>query len=172
MDGKYSSICPDSILSLLHVERPALLFFASVVKTNDHYRPQKRLIAVTKAGFFNIKRGWFWGYSIKRVISLNCIQGLIRNPNTQEFVIKVNSSIANDYHYTGDCWEPLTEVLLTLIPGLSVWTITTRLDDFVKRKGDSVTKRENGLLRFEPSKEIKRRDTIVSTCCLSIVDLS
>lgn len=163
--------CPESVLRLLKVERTAVLLFASATKINDHYRAQKRFMALTKSSFYNIKQGLFWGYSIKRVIGINCIQGLIRNPTTDEFVIKVNSSIPNDYRYIGDCWPALTAVLLALNPRISVWTITTGLEDFVKRKETAVASRERGTLRFvERSSGGKTEETGFSCCSLSIAD--
>lgn len=170
MDDLEASNCPEGVLRLLKVERPAVVFFASAVKINDHYKAQKRFIALTKSNFYNIKQGFFRGYAIKRVISIECFQGLIRNPNTQEFLLKVNSSIPNDYRYIGECWEALTESLLKLRPGLAVWTITTGLDNLVKRKKDSVARRENGTLRFERSSGGKTEETGFSTCSFSIAD--
>lgn len=170
MDTRGASNCPDNMLRLLKVERPALLFFASVVKINDHYQAQKRYIAVTADHFYNIKQGFFLGYSIKRTINIDCIQGLIRNPNTQEFLLKVSSTIPNDYRYVGECWEALTQVLLKLRPRLSVWTITTGLDNLVKRKRDTVAKRENGTLRFERSSGGKTEESGFSTSSISIAD--
>lgn len=171
MDSTCPLTCPDGVLRLLKVERSEVLFFASAVKINDHYRAQKRFIVLTKCSFYNVKQGFFFGYILKRIISLDCLQGLIRNPNTDEFVLKVNSSIPNDYRYIGPCWQGLTEALLGLNLRISVWTLTTALDDFVKRKGDAVACRERGTLRFrERSEGGKTEETGFSGCSLSIAD--
>ena len=171
MDPTCPLICPDGVLRLLKVGKPDVLFFAAAVKINDHYRAQKRFIALTKSSFYNIKQGFLFGYTIKREISIDYLQGLIRNPTTNEFVLKVNASIPNDYRYRGTCWQGLTEVLLGLNQRISVWTISTALDDFVKRKGDAVASRERGSLRFrERSSGGKTEETGFSCCSLSIAD--
>jgi len=170
MDALEYSKCPEGVLRLLKVERYAVVFFASAVKINDHYQAQKRFIVLTKTHFYNLKQGFFFGYAVKRVIAIECFQGLIRNPTTQEFLLKVNSSIPNDYRYVGECWTALTETLLKLRPGLSVWTMTIGLDNLVKRKRDTVARRENGTIRFERSSGGKTEETGFSTCSLSIAD--
>lgn len=128
--------CPKNIRALLdgtlYSDEP--LFLSEVVKINDHYQAQKRTIVFTSRTFYNIKRG-FWGwYSVQRSFPLATITGLVRNPGSCEFVLKLDLSQPNDYRYQGDCVERFSMALLNVIPKLQIWTLGMDLDVCVRRK--------------------------------------
>ena len=128
--------CPKDIRALLdgnpHPDPP--LFVSEVIKINDHYQAQKRTIAFTAKTFYNIKRS-FWGWhSIQRSFPIATITGLVRNPGSCEFVLKLDFSQPNDYRYQGDCVERFSMALLNLAPKLQVWTLGMDLDVCVRRK--------------------------------------
>ena len=174
MDDFSPKACPPAITKLLKSDSNSgpVEFYATVVKINDHYQAQKRIIVVTQKYFYNIKLTFFRSYSVKRAIGIDCIQGLIRNPHRKEFVVKVNSNFPNDYRYEGDCWEVLTAVLLRLCPTISVWTLSSSLDSFVKRKSDITASRGEGVLRFEQGSSSKTDSSRFSTSSLSIIQSS
>lgn len=130
--------CPKDIRGLIDGDfyADAPIFMSEVTKINDHYQAQKRIIVCTSQTFYNIKRS-FWGWhSVQKAFPVSTITGLIRNPHSGEFVLKLALSQPNDYRYQGDCIERFTTVLLGITPNLQVWTLRMDLDVYVRRKRD------------------------------------
>jgi len=98
----------------------------SVTKINDHGKSQSRLIALTPTAFYNVKKGLFKSYRVRRRIPYDLIVGLVRSAEPGELVLKVDSSILNDYHYITPLHAEITQALAGLKPALRVWTL--RLD--------------------------------------------
>ena len=96
---------------------------AQVTKTNDAGQGQRRFIALTKSSVVSIKKPALRTYTVRRTIPLSGVKGLIRTPDSSQFVLKVIPTERNDYLYSGNCFAKLRERLQTLKPNLKVWTV-------------------------------------------------
>lgn len=112
----------------------ALRHCFSVTKVNDHGKSQARLIVLTPTAFYNVKKGLFQSYRVRRRILYDQIVGLVCNTEREEFVLKVDSSIPNDYHYITASYAAITQALAELKPALRVWTLRVDMRTVARTK--------------------------------------
>ena len=93
---------------------------------------------LTKGLLFTVKRSFLGFYQVKKTVDLHCVTGLVRNTQTKQFVVKMNSTMPHDFLFEGDCIVLFTEALLLVKPAIDVWTLTLGVDLCVRRKSDSV----------------------------------
>ena len=105
-----------------------------VHKINDHNKSQSRLIVFTPTAFYNVKKSFMGSYKIRRRVPFDLIMGLVRNPTSQELVLKVASSIPNDYRYSTPSYAEITLALAELKPGLSIWTLQIDMKTVTRTK--------------------------------------
>jgi hypothetical protein len=105
-----------------------------VHKINDHNKSQSRLIVLTPTAFYNVKKTLMGSYKIRRRVPYDLIMGLVRNLTSQELVLKVASSIPNDYRYSTPSCEEITRALAELKPGLSIWTLQIDMKTVTRTK--------------------------------------
>lgn len=103
-------------------------------KINDHNTSQSRLIVLTPIAFYNVKKPFIGSYKIRRRVNFDLIIGLVRNPASQELVLKTASSIPNDYRYSTPSYEEITTALVELKPGISIWTLPIDMKTVTRTK--------------------------------------